>query len=119
MTKPRRARAAGVAKRFIVFFSANGTIMDRWAPTGGETSFSFSPGSILAPLASHRDRLLILRGLGNEVSYNTPGSNGHDLAMGTMLTAMPMTIGPSGLGRADHIIDGNAGGAFDRPVCHR
>ena len=108
MTVKRRARAAGVAKRFIVFFSANGTIMDKWAPGGGETDFTLSP--ILSPLASHRDRLLILRGLANEVSYNSPGSNAHDLSMGTMLTAMPMIIGPSGLGRADHIIDGTAGG---------
>jgi hypothetical protein len=106
--RPRRARAAGVAKRFIVFFSANGTIMNNWAPGGGETDFTLSP--ILASLAPHRDRLLILRGLNNEVSYNSPGSNGHDLSMGTMLTAMPMIIGPSGLGRADHIIDGTAGG---------
>jgi Protein of unknown function (DUF1552) len=108
MSTRRRARAAGVAKRFIVFFSANGTIMDHWAPTGADTSYTFSP--ILAPLAPHRDRLLILRGLANEVSYNSPGSNAHDLSMGTMLTAMPMIIGPSGLGRADHIIDGTAGG---------
>jgi hypothetical protein len=109
-TRQRRARAAGVAKRFIVFFSANGTIMDRWAPTGADTSFTLAPGSILAPLAAHRDRLLPLRGLANEVSYNSPGSNPHDLAMGTMLTATPMMLGPSGLGRANHIVDGTAGG---------
>ncbi|HEY2902648.1 MAG TPA: DUF1552 domain-containing protein [Polyangia bacterium] len=108
MTRPRRARAAGVAKRFIVFFSANGTILDNWTPGGTDTAFTFSP--ILMPLSAHRDRLLIMRGLNNEVSYNTPGSNGHDLSMGTMLSAMPMIIGPSGLGRADHIIDGTAGG---------
>jgi hypothetical protein len=108
MTRPRRARGAGVAKRFIVFFSANGTIMNNWTPSGGETTFTLSP--ILAPLAPHRDRILILRGLANEVSYNSPGSNAHDLSMGTMLTAMPMKIGPSGLGRADHIIDGTVGG---------
>jgi hypothetical protein len=108
MLRPRRPRAAGVAKRFIVFFSANGTIMNNWAPGGGETDFTLSP--ILSSLAPHRDRLLILRGLNNEVSYNSPGSNAHDLAMGTMMTAMPMIIGPSGLGRADHIIDGTAGG---------
>jgi hypothetical protein len=108
MSRPRRARAAGVAKRFIVFFSANGTIMDNWTPTGGETDFTLSP--ILAPLAAHRDRLLVLRGLANEVSYNTPGSNPHDLAMGTLMTAVPMKLGPSGLGRANHIVDGTAGG---------
>jgi hypothetical protein len=54
--------------------------------------------------------VLLLRGLNNEVSYNSPGSNPHDLAMGTLLTAVPMKLGPSGLGRANHIIDGTAGG---------
>lgn len=109
---PRRrvARAAGVAKRFIVFFSSNGTIMDKWTPAGGATDFSFPAGSILEPLTPHRDQLLVLRGLNNEVSYKSPGSNAHDLAMGTMLTAAPMRIGPSGLGRAGHIVDGTAGG---------
>ena len=108
MWKPRRPRAAGVAKRFIVFFSANGTIMNDWAPGGADTNFTFS--KILTPLTAHKQDLLILRGLNNEVSYNSPGSNAHDLAMGTMMTAMPMVLGPSGLGRANHIIDGTAGG---------
>ncbi len=118
MLRPRRPRAAGVAKRFIVFFSANGTIMNNWAPTGGETDFTLSP--ILAPLQAHRDRLLVLRGLGNEVSYNSPGSNPHDLAMGTLLTAMPMTLGPSGLGRADHIVDGTVGGpSIDQVIAQK
>jgi hypothetical protein len=108
MSGRRRARAAGVAKRFISLFSANGTIMNKWAPTGTETNFTLSP--ILMPLAAHQDHLLVLRGLANEVSYNSPGSNPHDLSMGTLMTAMPMTLGPSGLGRADHIIDGTVGG---------
>jgi hypothetical protein len=108
MTRPRPARAAGVAKRFVTFFSSNGTIMNNWQPGGADANFTLSP--ILSPLQTHRDHLLILRGLNNEVSYNTPGSNAHDLAMGTMLTAQPMQIGPSGLGRAGHIIDGTAGG---------
>jgi hypothetical protein len=119
---PRRrvARAAGVAKRFIVFFSANGTIMDKWAPAGGATDFSFPAGSILEPLKAHRDQLLVLRGLNNEVSYNSPGSNAHDLAMGTMLTAAPMRIGPSGLGRAGHIVDGTAGGiSIDQQIAQK
>ena len=34
MSRPRPARAANVAKRFIVFFSANGTIMDTDALPG-------------------------------------------------------------------------------------
>jgi Protein of unknown function (DUF1552) len=118
MSRPRRAHAAGIAKRFVTFFSANGTIMNQWQPSGGETTFTLSP--ILTPLAAHRDQLLIMRGLNNEVSYNTPGSNAHDLAMGTMLTAMPMKIGPSGLGRAGHIVDGTAGGrSIDQEIASR
>jgi hypothetical protein len=109
MWKPRKPRAAGVAKRFIVFFSANGVIMNDWAPGGSDTNFTLSKN--LTPLAAHKQDLLILRGLNNEVSYNSPGSNAHDLAMGTMLTAAPMVLGPSGLGRANHIVDGTAGGA--------
>ena len=109
MFRPRRARAAvGKAKRLITFFSANGTIMNNWQPTGGETDFVLS--DILSPLQAHRDRLTIIKGLNNEVSYKSPGSNPHDLAAGTMLTAMPLRIGPSGLGRAGHIVDGTVGG---------
>src|SRR5260370_27563685 len=106
---PRRARAAGaMPKRFIVFFSGNGTIMQAWAPGGTDTAFTFSP--ILAPLQNHRNQLLIMRGLNNEVGYTTAGGNPHDMGMGTMLTGIGMKIGPSGLGRANHIIDGSAGG---------
>ena len=111
MTRPRRARAAstpGKAKRLITFFSANGTIMNNWQPAGGETDFVLS--DILSPLMPYRDQLTIIKGLNNEVSYKSPGSNPHDLAAGTMLTAMPMRIGPSGLGRAGHIVDGTVGG---------
>ncbi|HET6281952.1 MAG TPA: DUF1552 domain-containing protein [Polyangia bacterium] len=118
MTVPRKARAAGVAKRFVTWFSANGTIPGSWQPTGTETAFVLP--EILSPLEAHHDKLTILRGLNNEISYKSPGSNPHDLAMGTMLTGMPMRIGPSGLGRAGHIIDGTAGGAsIDQDLAKR
>ncbi|HEX3696492.1 MAG TPA: DUF1552 domain-containing protein [Polyangia bacterium] len=109
MIGPRRARAAGaVAKRFIVFFSANGTIMNAWKPTGNETTFTLS--NILSPLQSHIPDLLIMPGLNNEMSYTSPGGNPHDQGMGTLMTGVGMKIGPSGLGRAGHIIDGSSGG---------
>lgn len=78
------ARAAPHPKRLIVFFSANGTIADAWRPTGGETDFVFS--EILAPLAPHRDELLILGGIDAESSYHGPGDNSHWNGMGHMLT---------------------------------
>ena len=54
-----RARAAAPAKRFIVMFSANGTIPPAWTPTPGtsETDFALSP--ILAPLEAHKADLVV------------------------------------------------------------
>lgn len=105
---PRVARAqAGTPKRFMVFFSANGTIKDQWQPSGGETDFTMSP--ILAPLEAYRDDLLIMRGLNNEASY-IYDPNAHDTSMATMLTGDALVIGPSGTGRAGHVLDGSANG---------
>lgn len=104
---PRLARAQTAPKRFIVFFSANGTIVDQWRPSGGETDFTLSP--ILAPLEASRENLLILQGLDNEASY-IYDPNAHDTSMATMLTADALVVGPSGTGRAGHVLDGTANG---------
>lgn len=63
LSEPARARAAIAPKRIIFWFSPNGTVHKHWRPAGGETDFSFAPGSILEPLAAHRDSLIILDGL--------------------------------------------------------
>lgn len=82
LTRPRRARAAtGVrAKRLVVFFTPNGTVPARWRPSGSETSFSFPAGSILEPLAAHRQRLVVIDGL------QFVGANNHEGGMAAMLT---------------------------------
>lgn len=106
--RPRVASAQNaVPKRFVVFFSANGTIMDQWQPSGTETNFTLSP--LLAPLEAHKADLLILRGLNNEAAhiYNP---NAHDASMATMLTADKLVLGPSGTGRAGHVLDGTCNG---------
>ncbi len=106
--RPRAARAAeGGPKRFVVFFSANGTIKDQWQPSGTETDFTLSP--ILAPLAAHQKNLLIMRGLNNDASYMY-APNAHDASMATLLTASKLVVGPSGTGRAGHVLDGTAAG---------
>lgn len=43
--------------RFIVMYTANGTVWPEWFPTGGDTDFEL--GRILQPLAPWRDRLVI------------------------------------------------------------
>jgi hypothetical protein len=63
LSEPSRAKAAASPKRIIFWFSPNGTVHKHWRPTGGETDFSFAPGSILEPLAAHKQSLIILDGL--------------------------------------------------------
>ena len=105
--RPRVVKAATAPKRFVVFFSANGMIKDAWQPTGTESSFTLSP--ILTPLAAHQSDMLIMRGLSNEASY-IYGANAHDTSCTTMLTADKLMVGPSGTGRAGHVLDGNCHG---------
>jgi len=79
-----RARAAvppARAKRLLVLFSPNGTIPDRWRPTPTtDGGLAFAPGSILEPLAAHRDELLVLGGLDFHNATN------HEGGMAAMLT---------------------------------
>ncbi len=101
--------------RFIVMFSANGTIADRWTPVGsGEQDFMLDdpadPGRILAPLEPWKDRLMVLQGLDMLSRNHGPGGNGHDMGMGHMLTGTDLVVGPSGVGEFSHLPDGSAGG---------
>ncbi|MCC6623077.1 MAG: DUF1552 domain-containing protein, partial [Deltaproteobacteria bacterium] len=69
---PRRARAEEGAfpKRFIVFFSPNGTIERAWLPSGSETNFTF--GQILQPLEAMKEKLLVLDGIDMTSAHNGP-----------------------------------------------
>lgn len=114
MMSPARASGQSPCPRFVVFFSANGTIDDRWSPVGTETDFLLDdpadPDRILAPLESFKDRLLIASGIDMKSRDHGPGGNGHDLGMGHMLTATDLVVGPSGVGEFSHLPDGSAGG---------
>ncbi|MFZ5891019.1 MAG: DUF1552 domain-containing protein [Myxococcota bacterium] len=76
-----------VNKRFVVMFSANGTIRNSWLPAGSETTFSLSP--ILAPLAQHQSDLVVIAG----VDQQGAGGDGHQNGMGGMLTGAPLLAG--------------------------
>jgi len=80
LTRPARAADTGGAKRLLIFFSPNGTIPHKWRPEGSGSSFSFPAGSILEPLESIRDDLLILDGLDFYSATN------HEGGMAAMLT---------------------------------
>lgn len=112
----RRSHAAedGPPPRFIVVFSANGTIEERWTPVGSEQDFLLDdpadPGRILSPLEPFKDRLMVLGGLDMLSRNHGPGGNGHDMGMGHMLTGTDLVVGPSGVGEFSHLPDGSAGG---------
>jgi hypothetical protein len=117
LMRPRglRAQAAGdPPKRFGVFFSPCGTIPENWRPTQAfmapETEFGLSP--ILSPLEPFKNDLVVLRGMNFESSQSKYGpiANVHDQGMTHMLTATGLVKGPAGAGRANHFLDGSAGG---------
>src|SRR5262245_48446745 len=87
----RHARAALAPKRFVVFFTPNGTIRDHWLPTGGETDFKL--GRILAPLERHRSDLVVIDGVDNAVAEAGGPGDDHMRGMGSMLTGAPLLPG--------------------------
>lgn len=114
MTPRARAGEGMAPPRFIVFFSANGTIQERWEPVGTTKNFVLDdpqdPGRILAPLEPFKDRVIIANGIDAESRSSGPGGNGHDMGMGHMLTCEDLVVGPSGIGEFSHLPDGSAGG---------
>ncbi len=107
LTRSRRARAAtGVAaKRLVVFFSPNGTVPARWRPSGSETAWAFPAGSILEPLAPHRDRLVVVDGL------QFVGATNHEGGMAAMLTGSGSAGGESRGMSIDQFVAAAIGGA--------
>lgn len=77
----RKAHASTRPKRLAIFFSPNGTKHSRYWPesNGG---LSFPAGSILEPLAQHKDRLLVLKGINFLTQWN------HEPGFETMLTGV-------------------------------
>jgi hypothetical protein len=97
-----RSAAAGNTppRRFIVFFSPDGSIRENWTPTGTETSFTLS--RILAPLSGNQQSLVILDGLENQVGgYAAHPGDDHMKGMGSMLTGIGLLPGNTQGGAGD------------------
>lgn len=78
--------------RFIVFFSANGTIRERWRPEGDANNWSFKSGDILEALNPFKSDLLVVEGVDMISARNGPG-DGHQTGMGHMLTGIELLPG--------------------------
>ena len=83
-----KADGEAAPKRLILLFSPNGTLHERWAPTGSENDFQLR--EILSPLEAYKDQMLILDGL--EVIRNGPGG-GHQKGIGSLWTGNTLNTG--------------------------
>jgi hypothetical protein len=91
MLLPRQSHAAGTTPtRFVVFYTPGGTLLDKWRPTGTETSFTF--GDMMASLNPYNDRLMVLDGLNLSVTAKGVG-HPHSRGMAGVLTGMQLLPG--------------------------
>jgi hypothetical protein len=91
MLRPGRSHAQeATPKRFVVFYSPGGTLLDKWRPTGAADNFNLQP--MMSPLTPYKNRLTFVDGVDMSVTqlgYGHPHSRG----MGGVLTGMPLTAG--------------------------
>jgi hypothetical protein len=94
MTPVERALAAAQTppRRFITFFSPDGTIRPAWQLDASATETSFTLSRILAPLAPNQQHIVILDGISNVAATHGDGDD-HMRGMGTMLTGIELLPG--------------------------
>jgi hypothetical protein len=90
----RRAHAQATVfpKRFVVWYTPNGTVPKNFWPVrnGSDDNFTLSP--ILQPLADHQDDLLVLEKIDLLASLSGPG-DAHQKGTGTCLTGIELQEG--------------------------
>lgn len=111
---PARAEAAPAAapKRLVLLFNPNGTITDSFWPAAGATETQFELGPILKPLASFKDRMVLLKGIDIAVADQSgksfPGGP-HQKGLGGLFTGSALQTGTMADG------DGSLAGWADGP----
>ena len=75
---PIRLSAASPTRRLTTVYVPNGIIMEQWTPSAEGADFDLP--RTLAPLAPHRDDLLVLTGLVHQTAYPLPGEGAGDHA---------------------------------------
>jgi hypothetical protein len=93
----RALAQAAPAKRFVVWFTGSGSILDKWRPTGSTDNFQLSP--ILAPLEPHKDHLVVVDGC----YLKHENGDAHTDGMGACLTGTPLRPTSNGTGYATGI----------------
>jgi hypothetical protein len=86
------AAGEGYPRRLVLLFSPNGTLHERWKPSGSAKNFELS--QILAPLEPWKDRLVVVDGL-HVITTSGPGDE-HQKGMGHLWTASPLQASATG-----------------------
>jgi hypothetical protein len=82
---PSRALAQSRApKRFLVFFHHQGMVMNEWRPRGTPADYTFP--FLLEPLERHRDRVIVIHGVGNGAGSSLSTGDDHNKARNNLLT---------------------------------
>jgi len=81
--------ADGFPQRLLFIVNGNGTVADRYWPSGGAGPLDLSSSPILAPLAEFQDRSVLIRGLNHEVFDVGPGKP-HPKAKKQLFTGRPL-----------------------------
>ncbi|HVJ14139.1 MAG TPA: DUF1552 domain-containing protein [Polyangiaceae bacterium] len=83
LNREAEAQAQGFPVRLLLVFTGNGSVPSKFWPSGGETDFTFAPGSITEALAPFKSKLIFPKKL-NRVQT---GPGGHESAMVPLWTA--------------------------------
>jgi hypothetical protein len=80
------AAATDGPKRFVVFYTPNGFVMDDWRPDGSDTALDLSRSPILEPLAPHAADMICIDGL----DLNSAENQNHPISSLALLTGSPV-----------------------------
>jgi hypothetical protein len=70
-------------KRLLLLFTPDGTVPEKWLPTGTETAWNFPAGGSLEPMTKHKDDMIVFK----DMARQTGGTGGaHEHAMGGIFT---------------------------------
>lgn len=73
--------------RLVVIMNPQGLESPQFFPSTTGSNYTLTP--VLQPLAAHRDRMTILKGVENRARASVFAANGHNAAARTLFTAMP------------------------------
>ncbi|WP_437581502.1 DUF1552 domain-containing protein [Sorangium sp. So ce887] len=86
-----RGQETTAPKRFVVFYTPNGTLESQWMPTGPGANYTLSP--LLQPLSPFKAKLIPLRGINMNVVVNSNIGSEHARGIGGLLTGRALLKG--------------------------